>query len=104
MIIQKGINFENIKKPKQLHGMKCFFCILPATEEHHCLNGRAYRKKSDEDGLTVALCSHCHWAIHNKTKHYYTLKKIAQEVYEKTHTREEWMSRYHKNYLYLYEV
>lgn len=69
-------------------------------ERHHCMNGAAYRRKAEQDGLWVWLNREVHYAVHNyrpdlKRK----LKCIAQETYERTHSREEWMKRYHKNYL-----
>lgn len=69
-------------------------------EKHHCMNGTASRKKSEEDGLWVWLNSEIHFMVHNTRpdlKRY--LKCVAQEAYERNHTREEWMKRYHKNYL-----
>lgn len=103
MIIEiKGKN-ELIKKPKTLWGIKCFACKRRMAEQiHHLIPSRAYRQKCDEDGLTVALCSSCHWEVHCKVNSglYYKLKKVAQRVYEETHTREEWMNRYNKNYLW----
>ena len=103
MIISKDKKLYLIPKPHNLYGMKCFACRKRmATEEHHCLSGRADRKKCDQDGLTVGLCSECHREVHCKVNSglYHKLKRIAQKVYEKTHSREEWMSRYNRNYLW----
>lgn len=104
MIIRKKNEYYLIPKPKNLYGIKCFNCRKRvATEEHHVLGGRKDRWKAEEDGLTVGLCDMCHWLAHNKPIEsgiYYKLKKVAQRVYEKTHTRKEWMNRYHKNYLW----
>ena len=69
-------------------------------EKHHCMNGAAYRKKAEHDGLWVWLNADVHRAVHsNRPDWKRELKRIAQEAYERTHTREEWMHRYHKNYL-----
>lgn len=106
MIIQKNKKYYLIPKPKTLYGMKCFACREKvATQVHHCLSGRADRKKCEEDGLTVGLCNDCHWIVHNNTNTglYHKLKRIAQIVYEKTHTRQEWMNRYHRNYRWVEE-
>lgn len=103
MIISKDRKLYLIPKPKDLYGIKCFACKKRmATELHHMIPSRAYRKKCEEDGLVVGLCHQCHWETHNKVNSglYHKLKQIAQKVYEKTHTREEWMSRYNKNYLW----
>lgn len=80
---------------------KCYLTgSLIYLEKHHCMNGVANRKKADKDGLWVWLNHDVHVAVHNtrpdlKLK----LKQIAQQKYEETHTREQWMKRYGKNYL-----
>ena len=69
-------------------------------EKHHCMNGTASRKKADEDGLWVWLNHDIHMAVHSYRPDWKReLKAIAQTAYEKTHSRDEWMARYHKNYL-----
>ena len=71
-------------------------------ELHHCLNGNAYRKKCDADGLTVWLTASVHWYIHNTIEGKELriwLKQEAQRKYEEEHTREEFIKRYGKNYL-----
>lgn len=77
----------------------CFVCGRTATEIHHVMNGWGMRKLSDEDGLTVPLCAFCHRAIHADAGARLLLKEEAQKAYEKTHSREDWMRRYGKNYL-----
>lgn len=70
-------------------------------ELHHCLNG-AYRKKCDRDGLTVWLTASVHYYIHNTVEGAAVrlrLKQEAQRVYERDHTREEFIKRYGKSYL-----
>ena len=70
-------------------------------ELHHCLNG-AYRKKCDHDGLTVWLTASEHWNLHHTAEGSEVkkwLKQEAQRVYEKDHTREEFIKRYGKSYL-----
>ena len=69
-------------------------------ERHHCMNGVAYRRKAEADGLWVWLNADVHKAVHNHRPDLQRyLKRVAQEAYERTHSREEWMHRYHKNYL-----
>jgi len=38
-------------------------------------------------------------ALHNNPELEREYIRIGQRAYEKTHSREEWMKRYHKNYL-----
>lgn len=69
-------------------------------ERHHCIGGVAYRSKAEQDGLWIYLCSDCHRAVHNEdSKRKQEYIRLAQMCYEDNHTREEWMSRYHKNFL-----
>lgn len=72
--------------------------------KHHCLNG-PNRRLAEEDGLWVWLRWDRHIANspwdtpHNNPKVDLFYKKLAQRTYEETHTREEWMARYGRNYL-----
>lgn len=79
---------------------KCYRCnVWKMTEEHHLMNGVGIRKKADKDGLVVQLCRDCHDLVHRNKTVRFQLKAKAQKEYESTHTHEEWMKRYHKNYL-----
>lgn len=69
-------------------------------EKHHCVGGTANRKKADEDGLWIYLCHDCHQAVHNQdSKRKQEYIRLAQTCYEDSHSREDWMGRYHKNFL-----
>lgn len=101
MIIKnKNGEYEIIKKPKTLYGLNCMICGRVASEEHHCISA-SNRFKSDKLGLTVPLCKKCHLQLHNKGGCTYKqdMQKLAQEVFEREHTRAEWMAIFHKNYL-----
>lgn len=67
------------------------------------LFGSGQRKISEENGLKVYLCLKHHRvgpeAVHNNQKNRELLCKIFQAEFEKTHTREEWLSFAKKNYL-----
>lgn len=77
----------------------CFYCVrYGATETHHVMNG-ALRSKSEKDGFIVRLHHDCHMYIHEHPDAAVDLKRKAQEIYEKTHTREQWIERYRKSYL-----
>ena len=81
----------------------CFVCGRSPVQIHHCIFGTR-RKMSDSDGLIVPLCMDHHIGskegVHGQN---YALRRAlmqqAQLVYEKTHTREQFMERYGKNYL-----
>lgn len=69
---------------------------------HHCLNGTHQRKKAEQDGLWVWLTPRIHIYIHETIEGHdllWELKKDAQRVYEREHTREEFIERYGKSYL-----
>lgn len=81
----------------------CFECLrkMPHLDVHHIFGG-PNRSRSDEDGLTVYLCRECHNALHHSKDSgamQYRYHRIGQEAYERTHTREEFMERYGRNYL-----
>lgn len=45
---------------------KCFECRMAfGTEWHHVFGGQPNRAHSEDDGLKVRLCRHCHEEIHH---------------------------------------
>lgn len=94
--------------PTQKH--ICYLCArlygdyrYQYTEEHHILFGSGMRQQAEEHGIKVDLCWRHHEegpeAVHNNREMRELLCRIAQEEYEKDHTREEWMEFSKKNYL-----
>ena len=79
----------------------CYICGKNPTDTHHCLHGAGRRQLAEEDGLYVKLCRGCHDRIHFGDGHKIDLflEQEAQEVYEKKHTRQDFMDRYGKNYM-----
>lgn len=71
--------------------------------EHHIFYGTSNRKNSEKYGLKVYLCPAHHNMSHDSVhfnKDYDEIVKItAQRVFEKDHTREEFISIFGKNYL-----
>lgn len=83
---------------------ECIICgRTQGLELHHVFHGTANRKKADEDGMTVYLCHYHHtgsnYAVHLNANIDNFIKEHAQEIYERTHTREEFIKRYGKSYL-----
>ncbi len=81
---------------------ECFLCkTTRSLETHHLLNG-PYRKASEKYGLLIKVCSNCHTmepnAIHRDSKVMKSLKKLGQEHFEQTHTREEFIKEFGQNY------
>ena len=90
-------------------------------EVHHMIHGTANRKKADENGLTVHLCTRCHRLLHDKGVNDRELQKYAQLEWERKYVQDEadreymamnerlkalpetareyWMSIFGKNYL-----
>lgn len=104
------------KKKRKKHGKSifpqaagtCYLCMRQGdysrkyTEVHHIFDG-PNRHISEEQGLTVRLCLKHHRegkdAVHNNAGNMRILQRDAQEKYEQTHSREEFMSLIGKNYL-----
>lgn len=83
-------------------------CIVCKTTDslhlHHIYFGVKNRKVSDKNGFTCYLCQMHHeglFGVHGKFGHDLdmTLKKLCQEKYEETHTREDFVSKIGKSYL-----
>lgn len=82
---------------------ECYLCGSTPVEKHHCIHGTAGRKLADKYGLTVWLCPYHHRdsknGVHGNRQIDLMLKRVCQEEYEKTHSRQEWMKLIKRNYL-----
>lgn len=87
---------------------ECFLCQrTTGLHDHHIFFGTANRKNSEKYGLKVWLCLRHHEgdietnkeAVHHNKERDLCLKKIAQKKFEETHTREEFMKIFRRNYL-----
>lgn len=82
---------------------RCFVCgATSKLHLHHCISGYGNRQKSDKYGLTVWLCYAHHvgkLGVHNNAALAERIKKTAQKEFEKTHSRNEFISQFGKNYL-----
>lgn len=87
----------------------CYLCMKLAgdyriytyLEEHHIFGG-PNRRISEAEGMKVYLCRECHQGkegVHADIGKMRYLQKEAQREYEKTHTREQFMDRFGRNYL-----
>lgn len=87
----------------------CYMCMLNGdyrrqqyTEEHHIFGG-PNRQISEAEGLKVYLCREHHTAgpeaVHNNADNMKMLREIGQRAYEETHTRQQFMERFGKNYI-----
>ena len=92
-----------MKSIVQAEARMCFLCgRFDWNLECHHIFGGPNRKLSDEDGLTVMLCADCHRLGHRSahrcaaTQHY--LHYVGKQAYLRTHTPEEFLERYGRNY------
>ena len=71
-------------------------------EKHHVMNG-PLRDWADKEGLWIWIDPEIHYFLHNTwigaLVQKRLLKQIAQIAYEREHTRKEWMSIVHRNYI-----
>lgn len=81
----------------------CFYCKkFCDTARHEIFYGTGRRELCKEDGLWVPLCPYHHDFEHQVGLEFEsgkTLKQVGQHAYERTHSREEFIKRYGRNYL-----
>lgn len=71
-------------------------------EEHHCMGGNPNRKNSEKYGLKIWLCLEHHrgqTGVHNDQALCDFVHQVAQQAFEKEHSREEFMTIFGRNYL-----
>lgn len=76
----------------------CFICKKLGVDIHEIYGGRN-RKVSMKNGLCVPLCREHHYVVTINAEESLKLKKMCQEEFEKTHTRNDWFNLIGKNYL-----
>ena len=112
------------KKRKQIHARssilqadtdrrRCWLCMrlngdyaehMPgALHKHHIYEGRGLRRISEAEGFYVWLCPQHHEfgqvSAHRDIETRRSLQRAAQEVYERKHTREEFLQLIGRSYL-----
>lgn len=68
-------------------------------EEHHLIPGNANRKLSDKYRLTTNICRNCHQNIHSKKELLDWSKRRGQQLFERKHSRDEFIKTFGKDYL-----
>lgn len=76
----------------------CELCGRTATQRHHVFPA-ANRKHSETHGLVANLCLECHARVHSEYLEGLRLKRKYQARFLKTHSVDEWMSIFGRNYL-----
>lgn len=89
---------------------RCYLCMLLNDDfrfhnnlhDHHIFGG-SNRPVSEAEGLKVWLCPEHHTigaaAVHLNHENMLLLRREGQRVYEETHSREEFMKKFGRNYL-----
>lgn len=81
----------------------CYICRRHTDTALHHIYGAAKRRVSDDNGFTVFLCPECHQygthAVHRSRETSLWLKARCQRIYERTHSRDEFMALIGRNYL-----
>lgn len=82
------------------HG-ECYLCGKETdTAVHEVFYGTANRRNSKKYGTWVNLCPRCHVALHADPDGLDAeLKRHTQWVFERTHTRQEFIEIFGRNYL-----
>lgn len=88
-----------VQKQKCCYVCGCTFGL----HDHHCYEGVGRRKISEQYGFKVWLCGK-HHNLSNEGVHFnkaldLKLKRICQKIFERTHSREEFIKLIGRNYL-----
>lgn len=83
---------------------ECYVCgTTRDIHEHHIFEGIANRRQSEKYGMKIYLCGRHHnmsnQGIHFNKELDISVKQMAQEIFEQTHTREEFREIFGKSYL-----
>ncbi len=82
---------------------RCFICGSLRMLEWHHIFGAANKKDSEKYGLMARLCHNCHneppHGVHHNGELMKSLRRHGQIVFEETHSREEFMEIFGRNYI-----
>lgn len=86
------------------HERCCMVCRTTHNlHRHHIFEGTANRRISDANGFTVYLCGYHHnlssAGIHFDKTLDIAVKRYAQQIYEQTHSRNEFIELIGRSYL-----
>ena len=78
---------------------KCLVCGSLNPDIHEIFSGTANRQKSIDHDLYVALCRTHHEEAHKNGALTKWLHETGQKAFEQTHTRQEFIKTFGRNYL-----
>lgn len=76
----------------------CYICHQPKQDLHEVYEGSS-RLNSMKYGMVLPLCRYHHQMIHSNRQLALQYKILFQKEYEKTHTREEFINTFKRNYI-----
>ena len=87
-----------------LNDKSCWVCgVVDSLHSHHVFGGTGNRKESEKHDMKLWLCGDHHnlsrEGIHFNRALDLKAKRFAQEEFEKTHSREYFMTVFGRNYL-----
>jgi hypothetical protein len=77
----------------------CAICGRPRENLHEVFFGTANRQKSKDYGMVMPLCYRCHEMVHRDPAVRLMTQQFAQKKFEETHSRQEFMVIFGRNYL-----
>ena len=101
---KKNITEKKLKMEKERKSIltkdldKCYICGKQKDDIHEIYAG-AKRMISIKNNFCIPICRECHQEIQNNEVKMLVYKMMCQKVYEKTHTREEFIKLIGRNYL-----
>lgn len=88
------------RSSQEYQDCRCHICgSYYNLELHHMIHGYGRRAQADKYGLTCYLCRSCHRLLHDTRMNDLELQQEAQAIFEKDHTREEFIKTFGKSYL-----
>lgn len=79
---------------------RCALCRTTRNlERHHLVFGRGLRPLSEKYGLVKDLCMACHYKVHHEKRYMDWSRQTGQKMFEKDHSRDEFIQTFGKNYL-----
>lgn len=76
----------------------CFLCGKPKQALHEVFEG-TNRINSMKQGMVMPLCFYHHQMIHSNRQLALEYKRLFQKKYEETHSREEFIKIFKRNYI-----
>lgn len=68
-------------------------------EEHHLIFGHGLRNLSEKYNLKTKICRECHQRLHKSKEMMKWSKRQGQKIFEKTHSRDEFLKIFGRSYL-----